>query len=138
MIYIKADALKDGLYQIQDGYIHKYKAKGGTVRTYPIVSAEAVQGEAISKRFISDAILQKISELNAQGEKAIPIAREFIRFKRFVDGITPMRAGVAQGEWKIDEYGIYHCPYCHAINNTVYKSFCPNCGADMRKENKQL
>ena len=37
-----------------------------------------------------------------------------------------------QGEWKIDEYGIYHCPYCNAINNTVYKSFCPNCGADMR------
>lgn len=38
------------------------------------------------------------------------------------------------GEWKIDEYGIYHCPICHAINNTVYKSFCPNCGADMRGE----
>lgn len=37
-----------------------------------------------------------------------------------------------KGEWKIDEYGIYHCPYCNAINNTVYKSFCPNCGADMR------
>lgn len=54
-------------------------------------SAEAVQGDAISKRFISDAILQKISELNAQGEKAIPIAREFIRFKRFVDGLTPIR-----------------------------------------------
>jgi rubrerythrin len=35
------------------------------------------------------------------------------------------------GEWKIDEYGIYHCPFCHAINNTVYKSFCPNCGAYM-------
>lgn len=35
------------------------------------------------------------------------------------------------GKWKIDEYGIYHCPICHAINNTVYKSFCPNCGARM-------
>lgn len=34
MIYIKADAIQDGLYQIQDGQIHKYKAKGGTVRTY--------------------------------------------------------------------------------------------------------
>lgn len=28
------DKLSDGLYQIQDGQIHKYKAKGGTVRTY--------------------------------------------------------------------------------------------------------
>lgn len=41
-----------------------------------------------------------------------------------------------QGEWKIDEYGIYHCPICHAINNTVYKSFCPNCGADMRGDDE--
>ena len=39
-----------------------------------------------------------------------------------------------KGEWRIDKYGIYHCPFCHAINNTVYKSFCPNCGADMRGE----
>lgn len=42
-------------------------------------------------------------------------------------------ADAVQGEWKIDEYGIYHCPFCHAINNTVYKSFCPNCGARMYK-----
>ena len=41
-------------------------------------------------------------------------------------------AETAQGEWKIDEYGIYHCPFCQAINNTVYKSFCPNCGARMK------
>lgn len=41
-------------------------------------------------------------------------------------------ADAVQGEWKIDEYGIYHCPFCHAINNTVYKSFCPNCGARMK------
>lgn len=61
-------------------------------------SAEAVQGDAISKRFISDAILQKISELNAQGKKAIPIAREFIRFKRFVDGLTPIRTDAVQGD----------------------------------------
>lgn len=43
---------------------------------------------------------------------------------------------IQRGKWKIDEYGIYHCPICHAINNTVYKSFCPNCGADMRGEDK--
>ena len=36
MITIKADRLQDGLYQIQDGQIHKYKAGGGTVRTYEI------------------------------------------------------------------------------------------------------
>lgn len=34
MITINTDKLSDGLYQIQDGWIHKYKAGGGTVRTY--------------------------------------------------------------------------------------------------------
>ena len=45
-----AKGIKDGLYNIQDGKLFKYKANGGTVRTYPIVpSADAVQGEWIEK-----------------------------------------------------------------------------------------
>ena len=41
-----AKGIKDGLYNITDGELFKYKAKGGTVRAYPIVpSADAVQGE---------------------------------------------------------------------------------------------
>lgn len=102
-------------------------------------SAEAVQGDAISKRFISDAILQKISELNTQGEKGIPIAREFIRFKRFVDGITPNRAETVQGEWEMceDEDGIYgNCSVCGCdadfSHYGVPYNFCPNCGAKMK------
>ena len=27
---------------------------------------------------------------------------------------------------------IYECPCCHASNSSVFKNFCPNCGADMR------
>ena len=34
MITINADRLQDGLYNIKNGKIFKYKAKGGTVRTY--------------------------------------------------------------------------------------------------------
>ena len=34
-----AGEIKDGLYNIKDGKLFKYKANGGTVRTYPIVSA---------------------------------------------------------------------------------------------------
>ena len=34
MIIINADRLQDGLYNVKDGQIFKYKAKGGTVRTY--------------------------------------------------------------------------------------------------------
>ena len=40
-------------------------------------------------------------------------------------------------KWKITyPFGknnpIYECPKCGASNNSVFKNFCPNCGADMR------
>lgn len=35
------------------------------------------------------------------------------------------------GRWIEDEYGIPHCSKCGTINNTVYKNYCPNCGAKM-------
>lgn len=46
--------------------------------------------DLISKRVIQDALIEKISRLNAEGEKSINVAREFIRFKRYIDGITPI------------------------------------------------
>jgi len=36
MIYIDAEQLQDGPYNIKDGKIFKYKAKGGTVRAYEL------------------------------------------------------------------------------------------------------
>lgn len=36
MICINAEQLQDGLYNIKNGKIYKYKAKGGTVRTYEL------------------------------------------------------------------------------------------------------
>lgn len=38
---------------------------------------------------------------------------------------------IKHGRWIEDEYGIPHCSECKAINNTVYRTFCPNCGAKM-------
>lgn len=50
-----AKGIQDGLYNITDGKLFKYRAKGGTVRTYPIVSAEAVQEWILcSERLPSD------------------------------------------------------------------------------------
>ena len=40
MLYIDADNLADGLYNIKNGKIFKYKAKGGTVRVYEIQKLE--------------------------------------------------------------------------------------------------
>lgn len=48
--------------------------------------------ELIDKKVIQDALIEKISRLNAEGEKSIQTAREFIRFKRYVDGITPIES----------------------------------------------
>ena len=42
-----AGEIKDGLYNIKDGKLFKYKANGGTVRTYPIVSADRPTGHWI-------------------------------------------------------------------------------------------
>lgn len=36
-----AKGIKDGLYNIQNGELFQYKAKGGTVRAYQIVEVES-------------------------------------------------------------------------------------------------
>ena len=36
MICIDAEQLQDGLYNVKDGKIFKYKAKGGTARVYKV------------------------------------------------------------------------------------------------------
>ena len=45
-----AGEIKDGLYNIKDGKLFQYKANGGTVRTYPIVSADRPKWIPCSKR----------------------------------------------------------------------------------------
>lgn len=47
-----AKGIQDGLYNIKDGKLFKYKAKGGTVRTYEIVPSSEVHGEWIDTEFL--------------------------------------------------------------------------------------
>lgn len=45
--------------------------------------------------------------------------------------IKALKGQPKEGEWIEDEYGIPHCSKCNCINNTVYRNYCPNCGAKM-------
>jgi len=47
--------------------------------------------------------------------------------------VEKIRAKRPQGEWKLDEYGLPYCDKCN-IHPDYTSNFCPNCGADMRKE----
>lgn len=42
-VYIDKFEPKNGLYQIDQGKIHKFKGKGGTVRVYPIQEIDLVR-----------------------------------------------------------------------------------------------
>ena len=44
---------------------------------------------------------------------------------------------VRHGRWVEDEYEIPHCSECKAINNTVYRNYCSNCGARMGGESDE-
>lgn len=53
-----ADNLKDGLYNIKDGKIYKYKDEGGTVRVYDMISVSDIEYEAF--RDFHKLLLNKI------------------------------------------------------------------------------
>ena len=54
MIAIPNFSPKDGLYQIDKGRIHKYKAKGGTVRVYDLIEIDLVRCGECKHRPIKD------------------------------------------------------------------------------------
>lgn len=39
-----------------------------------------------------------------------------------------------QGDWNYIQAGMCVCPFCGAIPHKLYKNYCANCGADMRKD----
>lgn len=98
--------------------------------------------DLISKKVVQDALIEKISRLNAEGERSINTAREFIRFKRYIDGITPVQ-GRPKGEWKHNGGDEWYCSEClnviftegsweHPLETNDF--FCEYCGSDMRGE----
>ena len=111
--------------------------------------------DLISKRFIQDALIEKISNLNAEG--ATQTARELIRLKKFVDGLTPSASAEAiHGEWievevfpeVYDIEGVktwgseMQCDQCGFRHTAIeghmaQYNFCPHCGAKMDGERSE-
>ena len=75
MICIDAEQLQDGLYNIKEGKIYKYKAKGGTARVYKLENRP--QGEV-------DAV-----EIYEQAERRLE--RSEISIGKFESIIDPLR-----------------------------------------------
>ena len=127
-----AKGIQDGLYNIKDGKLFEYKAKGGTVRTYPILpSAEAVQ-------IHNDGTLEvKVPNAQKVGRVLVMDTDSHIGGGLFY----PDEA--VQGEWiqtvagnGWNEWGVLKCPFCGAtIEDKQYRSweynFCPNCRAKL-------
>ena len=115
-----AKGIQDGLYNITDGKLFKYKAKGGTVRTYPIVpSADA------------DCSTCKHKDKDWDSEECDSCCGNNNHYES---------ADAEQGEW-IEEGEYAECSMCGAHSGTQFDgvepiplktNFCPNCGARMK------
>lgn len=88
-----------------------------------------------------DKVIKGLTECNRKGikdERCENCCPYFFRMPcintLMTDALELLKKQPKKGEWIIDEYGIHHCPFCKAINVTVYQNFCHNCGADMRKD----
>lgn len=83
--------------------------------------------DCISREVIQDALLQRISRLNADGE--IKFASELIKFKKYIDSLSPVVADRPKGEWIKND--MFECDQCHhrmVVGDGAY-NYCPNCGS---------
>ena len=110
--------------------------KGGDAEMSPqTIHMQQIPSEDGSD-LISRADVKKVLREDWVKKAKMPMEADlFLAFAMEDINNLPSVSAERVGKWKTDEYGIYHCPFCQAINNTVYKSYCPNCGA--RMENKK-
>ena len=116
-----AYGIKDGLYNVKDGKMFMYKAKGGTVRPYDVVPfAEPVHGED-GTLFGEVEDVDKVNRVIVEHEKWC---------KTFYQDSEPVH-----GKWiQISPARIYECSVCGQnvmTDDIVAYTFCHRCGAKM-------
>ena len=62
--------------------------------------------------------------------------------KGYIEDLPTYSFPRGKGEWKFNKelsvcFDIYNCSKCGLIHAGKFDSFCPNCGADMRKERSE-
>ena len=93
---------------------------------------------------MEDGVMHAVINLGVQIDKDELIRALAYDREQYEKGYTAARRIYKRpiGEWRIDEPGesglgtIYKCPYCKYKVEFVPTNFCPNCGADMRGEEK--
>ena len=141
-----AKGIQDGIYNIKDGELFEYKAKGGTVRTYPIIpSADAVKRVDCSNflLWLLEEIMDEDNwELNAVADGEI-IARKLKKL-----GLLEVKDGYYhrifdENVWVVRCKDCYHAEddithmYCVYFGHKVYDDdYCSN--AVERKEKSEV
>ena len=86
LIVKDAGEIKDGLYNIKDGKLFQYKANGGTVRTYQIVSADRPKWIPCSERLPENGEKVLCQTITKKGQINMVIG--FYDFERWCCGMN--------------------------------------------------
>ena len=100
--------------EIKPGNINLFIPEGSKMTVSASVDSLYCIGLRVSDRDI---------DLNMSKEQAVKLARGIL---------TLSGEERRQGEWVVDNWGMYHCNYCMKEKQQLFNNFCSNCGADMR------
>lgn len=83
--------------------------------------------------YYSVKYIENGEEYEGYGTYKIEVFMEYLR-NYFMPSVTLQEPKT--GHWIITyphgkQNPIYECPRCHASNSSVFKNYCPNCGAKM-------
>lgn len=113
--------------------IEKYQEK------HPLPFGTMLDVTAISSKEGADIISQTIERISEKMEKDTELWCICEMAKMYMQGVRPVYPVRPTGKWITHQTGLLlweECDQCGARVGTVGMNFCPNCGADMRKQSE--